>query len=620
MKLPVYVFCLTQEHKKECEAIKLDATFELKAYIWNEDLFTRENAVVSAHKLFRAAVPAAFVTISDDPKVFSQLFGMPFEIRKRWLHLQNPAQISSGGIIECFLLGNISHPGEEQSPLISCFTPAFRSGERIMRPYNSLRAQTLSNWEWVIVSDDKEDEDDNWRRIKSLAETDCRIKAFRFSHSNGYIGAVKRYAAGVCRGKWLVELDHDDDLVPQALEWLVQASRDHLDVGFIYSDFIETFEEDLASFFYGESCAFGFGAYVKQRYQGKWQNVYQTQGQNPATLRHIVGSPNHIRCWRKDVYDRIGGHNPNLAVADDYELLLRTFGATTWCHIAENCYIQYRNKGGNNFTFLRNALIQDLVRLIAKKYDSHIHNKLLEQKVHDAHDFGKCLKEFECDNFRYPRLELQWKPRKSRTISIVMPTFNRATRLQKAIDSVLAQTQKDWELYVVGDKCPVIESVMDKYTDERIRWWNLAENHGAGGAVPRNYALRIIATDHAAYLDDDNEWEPNHLETLMKKIQETGAAFVWSSMKVDGKPIIFKDFKRGRIDTSCVLFKTELIRRYGFWKDRIRDCYWHDFALFERWVKGNERWAVTMLPTVRYSCDLNGQTFDQIYNMYPDQK
>lgn len=625
MKLPVHCFALTDGEMKEIAALKIDPTFEWKIHKWGEGEWNNTNALESAHRLFRRQIPAVWITIHPNPAEFRPLFTLPFELRKKWLHFGSVKQINPAGMVDCFLQGNLAgtHPGTSSSPLISYFTTAFKSGERIMRPYNSLRAQTNTNWQWVIVCDAIGEDDPNWKRICGLAASDARILCCRMSHHSGYIGAMKRYASGLCTGELLCELDHDDDLVPECTQWLVQAMKDHPDCGFFYSDFIELFEDSADEFHYGPLASYGFSAYFKHVYKGRWHCRYYTQGWNPLTCSHIVGYPNHIRCWRTALYHKIGGHNTNLPVVDDWDLGLRTATATKSCHLNEMMYIQYRNRGGENQTFQRNKLIQDLVRLLRGKYENEMKIKFLEAQVPYNPDFTICLKEYECPGFRYPRLEAMWKPRKDHTISIVMPTFNRPLLLEKAIQSVRAQSYKDWELFIVGDKCPKLEGVMEKHLDDpRIHYWNLDTNYGAGGAVPRNYALRVLATKWTAFLDDDNEWLPNHLQSLWDKMNDTpNVTFVWSSLQINGKPIVFKEFRKGRIDTSCILFQTELIRKYGFWKNRIDGGYAHDFELFSRWVSGGENWTVTKLPTVVYNCDTNEQTYESILAMNPgDQK
>ena len=116
------------------------------------------------------------------------------------------------------------------TPLVSVFTASFRSKDKIQRPYHSLIKQTYSNWEWVIV-DDSDDEEETYRN-SLLPLSDPRIRRYRQDFRNGYIGAIKRYAAGLCTGEILVELDHDDELTEDCLEKIVQAFRENPECGF----------------------------------------------------------------------------------------------------------------------------------------------------------------------------------------------------------------------------------------------------------------------------------------------------------------------------------------------------------------------------------------------------
>ena len=62
------------------------------------------------------------------------------------------------------------------------------------------------------------------------------IKIIKGKEHSGHIGYTKHQAATRCRGKWLVELDHDDTLVPELLEWIIEADNYWDDIDFIYMD------------------------------------------------------------------------------------------------------------------------------------------------------------------------------------------------------------------------------------------------------------------------------------------------------------------------------------------------------------------------------------------------
>jgi len=137
---------------------------------------------------------------------------------------------------------------------------------------------------------------------------------------------------------------------------------------------------------YGDYFALGFGSYYQDTWDGVSCLISSAPPINAKTLRHIVGVPNHIRAWRKDIYHKIGGHNSELYVADDYEIILRTFLATIFLHIPKLCYIQHFYNSGNgvlNTQDIRRSEIQRLVRHISRFYDKAIHDRIIQLGYED---------------------------------------------------------------------------------------------------------------------------------------------------------------------------------------------------------------------------------------------
>lgn len=208
-------------------------------------------------------------------------------------------------------------------------------------------------------------------------------------------------------------------------------------------------------------------------------------------------------------------------------------------------------------------------------------------------------------------------------ISVVVPTYKRTDNglLQKAVESVLAQTWATLEVVVVGDHCPELDRVLQAMKswkegttgrippewarDPRVRIYNLPQNHGAGGAVPRNMAIRLAASPWIAYLDDDNTWNPDHVEKLFGTILAEKTIWGWCSMSVNGMDLKFDRLERGYIDTSCVIHHRSLIDKHGPWKNRTEANYWHDYELFSRWK--TEPQTVTRYPSVNYNAAASGQ-------------
>ena len=276
-------------------------------------------------------------------------------------------------------------------PRFSIFTPTYKTGDRILRTYDSLKKQTFSNWEWVIV-DDSPDEL-TWEIIMAIAKNDYRVKPHRiFPLSNGNIGLAKNRAATLCNGDWLIELDHDDALISTCLEVSNDAILKYPDAKFLYTNCCELYDDGemrhfdhnwTGNFYAREDNYFDFG------YAGhSWVNVdgkdilaHWYPDVNPLTIRFNISMPNHARMWDRNFYHQIGGHNKNMPVADDLEIIIRSFLNTRFIHVKRVLYLQYNNR---NSTVDNNSIdINRRARLIRDHYDLAIHNRILELGFND---------------------------------------------------------------------------------------------------------------------------------------------------------------------------------------------------------------------------------------------
>lgn len=96
-------------------------------------------------------------------------------------------------------------------------------------------------------------------------------------------------------------------------------------------------------------------------------------------------------------------------------------------------------------------------------------------------------------------------------ISVVLPTFNRAHILAKAIDSVLNQSYHDFEL-IIADDCSTDDThfLVSSYTDKRIRYVRTPCNSNAGAT--RNFGAFYATSPYLAFCDDDTIWAHDKLE------------------------------------------------------------------------------------------------------------
>jgi glycosyltransferase involved in cell wall biosynthesis len=305
-------------------------------------------------------------------------------MRKRWIHYKEISCVKEfcRGVNYCFV-DNCSLNREEIRPTFSIFTTTYNSYDKIIRAYNSLKSQKFNDWEWVIVDDSPDD--NHFSFLKNLLQYDYKIRLYRRSKNSGNIGNVKNESIGLCRGKYIIEFDHDDEIPETVLQESATYFDKNPDVGFIYMDFINILE-DGKNFRYGDFIGKGYSSYYCQKFKGVWRYVYITANVNNVTLSHLVCMPNHPRIWRRDVLIKAGSYCEMLPINDDQEILMRTALITKMAKIHKIGYIQYMNNNGNNFSLIRNWEINRIGPFFLQPVFYQKHNMNEEMKKLDAYE------------------------------------------------------------------------------------------------------------------------------------------------------------------------------------------------------------------------------------------
>ena len=209
----------------------------------------------------------------------------------------------------------------------------------LLELYDSIKNQTYTNWEWVLFLNNN----CVIENIPDIIKTDWQVKIFRTEDKNNNVGAVKKVAFGLATGDVLVEMDHDDLITPDCLEELNKAYQDE-SVGFVYSDSaVLHMKNEFVPYDAGNGWTYDM-------FNWKGQQLYAMHSFEPTSqaLQYIWFAPDHVRSWRKTVYDEVGGHNPELAICDDHELCIRTYLHTKMVRIPKVLYI-YRITGDNTW-------------------------------------------------------------------------------------------------------------------------------------------------------------------------------------------------------------------------------------------------------------------------------
>lgn len=114
-------------------------------------------------------------------------------------------------------------------------------------------------------------------------------------------------------------------------------------------------------------------------------------------------------------------------------------------------------------------------------------------------------------------------------VSIIIPTYNRADKIKKAINSVICQTYPEWEIIVVDDAsrdntCEIVSEYMKKNIN--IKYIKLDQNRGAANA--RNVGMQNSSGVYIAFLDSDDIWENEHLKMNLDAMDEYGVKVSYS--------------------------------------------------------------------------------------------
>jgi SAM-dependent methyltransferase len=256
------------------------------------------------------------------------------------------------------------------------FTPVHKPNERFIGDlYRSLCEQTYEGViEWFVVLNGQI-KDSEWdeiiTKLMSETETKANVDVVWTRHdTDGNVSALKRFACDKATGDVLVEVDWDDILREDAIASLASAFE-HEEVMFAYSNSAQFGDETWQAVWEGQ---YPYGAYWGWKFRPttyKGHDLIEMIAFPPTahSIKRIEQAPNHVRAWRASAYKQIGGHNPEITLGDDHDIVCRTylaFGEYAMKHIDECLYFYCKHE--TNTCFVRNKEVQDQVHLNYLKY------------------------------------------------------------------------------------------------------------------------------------------------------------------------------------------------------------------------------------------------------------
>lgn len=423
---------------------------------------------------------------------------------------------------------------------------------------SNLQEQTYSNWEWIITSND------------DIIITDPRIKKYKYATGDIYI-----------------HLDSNNKLDKNYLKIIVDGFNTYSDINFIYTDYIIM-----------NSNVEGIPQKFDSYYRNNSQIIKKSVDIHSNTIDAFLNEYNGVNAWRASFYNK-------LKYCNEYERMIQTFLKGKILRIPYPGYV----KNSNIITSL-SKFNEKIKFLYSKKITKHLDK--FGANISDT-DIIPYWKKDHLSIEKYCNIVYR-----KDLISIIIPTYKRKKELKRAIYSILDQTYQNFEICIVGDKCPDLDNTMLEYTDNRIKWWNLTNNSNDSGATPRNYALKMMASGkYIAYLDDDDYWTKDHLELCINIFKSnSNISYVFSSFQMGMYPIIAVEPKLYRISSSALIHKYDLLEKYGYWSCHL---YTHDWDLVSRWVTNKEIYGITKKITMIYEVNPRHVNAKGIYEAYGDQ-
>jgi glycosyltransferase involved in cell wall biosynthesis len=181
------------------------------------------------------------------------------------------------------------------------------------------------------------------------------------------------------------------------------------------------------------------------------------------------------------------------------------------------------------------------------------------------------------------------------SISVVIPTYNRANDLVIAIKSVLKQTYPVTEILVCDDgSTDNSKELVTAINNPKVKWIDCGKN--GGPAIPRNIGIKHSQGDWVAFLDSDDEWKAEKLEKQVAAIEkyhvlascanasrirfgeDKGAFSDFSSSKVTLKDLMLKN----SIICSSVLINKQLLLDISLFPEEKKFIAIEDYALWLR--------------------------------------
>ena len=294
-----------------------------------------------------------------------------------------------------------------------------------------------------------------------------------------------RAAIAATAAPYLGWVDSDDLLAPTALEETIAILNAHPNIGLVYTNHL-LIDEQGTDLGLGRQCRI---PYDKDRLLVDFMVM-------------------HFRLMRRTVYEQVGGIDPSIAYAEDYDLCLKLSEVTDLYHLPRPLYSYRRHSG--NVTNQQVKVIESAAEAITnalkrRKLDAHYH-------LHISPTFSLRPKPPIPDQ-PPPPIQHFAAARLTPLVTIIIPAYNAAPRLRSCLQSCLQQTYPHLEILLVDngstDNTVQIAQTIAHSTPRPIQILHCSQR---GANAARNFGFTHAQGDYIQWLDADDDLAPDKIE------------------------------------------------------------------------------------------------------------
>jgi len=428
------------------------------------------------------------------------------------------------------------------APKVSVIMSVYNGGNYLLEAIKSIQSQTFNNFEFLIVNDASTD---NTAQILQQID-DPRIRVFANQQNLGLTRSLNK-ALKHCRGDYIARMDADDVSHPFRLEKQVSFLESHPSHALVGSSYYVINEA---------------GKTISR------VDVLIESQQIKSGLEKQNWFGHGSVMMRKSCLESIGGYDEDFIYAQDYDLFLRLSEKFVVGNISEPLYFWRKSLSG----------ISQQKEYEQKYFANWARKKALYRRSSSAINGETPI------------------------ISVIVPTHNRPDMLKETIQSILDQTFQNFEIIVVNDAGRDVSTVVKAFNSPKISYLSHETNKGLAGA--RNTGIKAARGKYIAYLDDDDIFYPEHLETLVTFLQKSGESVAYTDayrahqiVQKDGTYAIterdvpysfdfnFKDILIGNyIPVTCFMHDIKCIHEAGYFDESL-----HSHEDWDLWIRMSQK-------------------------------